>query len=1147
MANFTFLQEEWPQIFRDCAAAESYVFSDPRGACFYSRRAAEVLVNHLYDLEKLPAPYRSDFSAHLNEPAFKRCVGQSIYLKLNLLRKVGNEAVHSNTEVSGRQALMVVRELHHIMVWAAYAYSTQPDAVPMGRPFDPELAKRAAPLSQKEIVRLAQKFEEQDREHARRLEEHAEALAAKDAEIEELRRQVQAAQEAKTASFDHDLDEAATRDAYIDLLLHEAGWPLADARDREFPVEGLPTPSGTGRADYVLWSDEDVPLAVIEAKRTQASPARGQEQARLYADALEKAFGTRPVIFFTNGAEHWIWDDAAGYPPRRIQGFRTRDELELLIQRRGTQRALASAEGESGSIDTAIAGRPYQLSAISAVNTAFQDRQREALLVMATGTGKTRTVIALVKQLMKANWVKRVLFLADRTALVTQAVNAFKEHLPEATTVNLITDPDSDGRIYASTYPTMLNRLQDRDAASGIRTFGPGFFDLVVIDEAHRSVYAKYGFLFEYFDSLLVGLTATPKDEVDYNTYRLFNLEDRMPTDAYPLDEAISDGWLVPYIGYSVGTKFTRQGIRYDDLSDEEKKQWDLLDWGEDGAPDSVTSDELNRWLFNADTIDKMLARLMTDGRKVAGGDLLGKTIIFAKNQHHAEFIQERFDRNWPEYGGRFARVITHSVTYAQSLIDDFSSPTEFPQIAISVDMLDTGIDVPDIVNLVFLKPVFSKSKFWQMVGRGTRLRPDLYGPGQDKEDFAIFDYCGNLEYFGQESAGRESQVQRSLTARLVEARVGLVAELDRRSAGNTDLSPALRHATVEVLHSFVEGMSLDNVLVRPHRREVERFAQREAWAAPLSEDAAEAVVALADLPSAAVAGDEDAKRFDLALLRGQLARLDDDQKGVDRTRGLVQELAAALLADAIAVPAVGAQADLLDALTDDAWWADVTVEQLEDVRVRMRGLVRFLERRRQAPIHTDFADEQLDSVEVTLPQATPGMDFARFTEKARRFLAGREEHMTIQRLRRNRQLTEEDLRQLQEILVEAGGDDGLLGQAQEEAGDLGTFVRSLVGLDRAAAQEEFAQFLEKGTHTSSQIKFVQMIVADLTRNGNVSPDRFYAAPYTRVAATGPEQLFEAEELESIRARLASIRARAVPGGAADGPDEASEEEASIA
>ncbi len=727
MSNFDFVKAEWPAIHADCVRAESYLSSDPAAACFYARRSIEQLVGHLYDVTGLAAPYQNDLAARINDPAFKAKVGVGIAQKLNLIRRVGNTAAHEGKPIQPQTALQVLRELFHVMVFAAFRYSTDPQAVPTGMQFDPALAAKLAPLSRRELARLAAKFKAQDEAHAKALAERDELSAAKDAEIAVLKALIAAAQVAKTKTDDHDYSEAETRRLFIDVLLAEAGWPLDQRRDREYPVTGMPNNDGKGFIDYVLWGADGLPLAVVEAKRTTKSAQVGQQQAKLYADCLEAEFGRRPVVFYTNGYEHWIWDDAAGYPPREIQGFFTRDELELLIQRRQTRLPLTGAV-----IDGAIVARYYQMRAIKAVDAAFDKFEREALLVMATGSGKTRTVIALVDQLMKANWVKRVLFLADRTALVNQAVGAFKTHLPGVTTINLVTEKATDGRVYVSTYPTMMNFIDDLD--SGQRRFGPGYFDLIVIDEAHRSVYQRYRAIFDWFDSCLVGLTATPKDDVDHNTYRLFNLEDGVPTDVYGLDEAVGDGFLVPPFGVSVGTKFLRHGITYDDLSEEEKDEWDALDWGEDGPPDAIDSEEINRFLFNEDTVDKVLATLMSEGHKVAGGDRLGKTIVFAKNQAHAEFIEKRFNVQYPEFGGEFARVITHNVTYAQSLIDSFSQPDKAPHIAISVDMLDTGIDVPDVVNLVFFKMVRSKSKFWQMIGRGTRLRPDLFGPGCGQE-----------------------------------------------------------------------------------------------------------------------------------------------------------------------------------------------------------------------------------------------------------------------------------------------------------------------------------------------------------------------------------------------------------------------------
>ena len=673
MSNFAFLQTVgWPEMHADCARAESYATSDPRSACFYSRRTVELLIDYLYDVLAVPIPYKNDLAAKINDPAFKSKVGVGIATKLNLIRKLGNTAVHDAQPIPPRVALDALRELHHVMLWAAFRYSTQPQAVPMKAAFEPKLAAKAAPLTRQEVAQLAAKFAAQDEAHAKVLAEKDELAAQKDAEIAALREAVKQAQAANQQTDDRDYNEAETRDRFIDVMLAEAGWPLTDPKDREYPVTGMPNGDGKGFVDYVLWGADGLPLAIVEAKRTTKSPQVGQQQAKLYADCLENMTGRRPVIFYTNGFEHWIWDDTGGYPPREIQGFYNRDELELSIQRRDTRKPLPDMP-----IDSGIVERHYQHRAIRAIDDAFTAKEREALLVMATGSGKTRTVIALVKQLMEANWVKRVLFLADRTALVTQAANAFKAHLPDATTVNLVTEKITDGRVYVCTYPTMMNLINDTD--SGIRKFGPGYFDLVVIDEAHRSVYQKYRAIFDWYDALLVGLTATPKDEVDHNTYRLFHLEDGVPTDAYSLDDAVKEGFLVPAVGISVGTKFLRQGIHYADLSEEEKDDWDALDWGDEDPPDEVSSEEINRFLFNEDTVDKVLAELMSKGHRVAEGDRLGKTIIFAKNQAHAEFIARRFDIQYPQYAGTFARVITHSTAYAQSLIDDFSVTDKAP------------------------------------------------------------------------------------------------------------------------------------------------------------------------------------------------------------------------------------------------------------------------------------------------------------------------------------------------------------------------------------------------------------------------------------------------------------------------------------
>ncbi len=639
------------------------------------------------------------------------------------------------------------------------------------------------------------------------------------------------------------------------MLLREAGWALADERDIEFPVHGMPNDKsddgkGAGFVDYVLWGKDGKPLGIVEAKRTRKDARIGQQQAKLYADCLEKEFGQRPVIFYSNGYDHWIWDDVS-YPPRQVAGFRTHDELELIVQRRTSRKPFATVP-----TNRAIAGgggRTYQERAIRAVCDRFEDvahggeNQRKALLVMATGSGKTRVAIALSDVLMNANYAKRVLFLADRVPLVKQATGNFRKYLPGCATVNMVLNPGADGRVFVSTYPTMMN-LIEKARQAGDQRFGPGFFDLVIIDEAHRSVYRKYKAIFDWFDAPLLGLTATPRGEVDRNTYDLFELEwdpltkMGVPTDAYELKQAVTDGWLVPPRAIDVPLRFPRDGIRYDDLSEEEKEAWDAADWGEDGPPDGVDASAVNDWLFNKNTIDQMLKQLMEDGLKVDGGDRLGKTIIFAKNHKHAEFIVERFNANYPALKGRFCRLIDNQVPYAHNLIDEFEEPGKDPQIAVSVDMLDTGIDIPDVLNLVFFKIVRSKSKFWQMIGRGTRLRPEIFvdaeGNATDKEFFYVFDYLGNLDYFNAQIDGAEASVAKPLGERLFAARVDLLGliqpdgkgDLQSPTSGFRGQEESLYESVRGQLIREVQGMSLDNFVVRPKRRHVEKFQQKPAW-----------------------------------------------------------------------------------------------------------------------------------------------------------------------------------------------------------------------------------------------------------------------------------------------------------------------------
>jgi type I restriction enzyme, R subunit len=1129
-SNFAFLRTAWPDLALEAQKAERNAAADPRASCFYARRTLELAVHWLYDADRsLRRPYKDDLSAMVFEPSFQAAVEQRVRVKMDFIRRQGNAAVHDRRPIKPEAALGVVRELFHVMFWIARTYARDPDDAPHASlAFDAAATPR--PLTAEQRQASIEGLRRKQAENAKRDEELAQARAdnaALQAELDRLRAQiVQSKAEAAARPDDHDYDEKETRDRYIDLLLHEAGWALDQPQDREFEVHGMPNEQGKGFVDYVLWGDDGMPLAVVEAKRTRRDATVGRQQAKLYADCLEQRYGRRPAVFYSNGYETWLWDDAR-YAPRRVQGFYTRDELEMLIGRRTSARRLAGVE-----IDGSIVERHYQQRAIRRITEAFEEKhQRKALVVMATGAGKTRTLIALAKLLMEAGWVKRVLFLADRVALVNQATAAFKTHLPDVTTVNLVTEKAVEGRVYVSTYPTMMALIGGGETNEE-RRFGPGYFDLVVIDEAHRSVYQKYRAIFAYFDSLLVGLTATPKDEVDHNTYGLFDLEPGVPTDAYGLDEAVDEGFLVPPRAIRVPLKFPMVGVRYDDLTDEEKERWEEHDWGdEEDPPDAVAAEAVNRWLFNADTVDKVLQTLMERGHRVVGGDRLGKTIVFAKNNDHAEFIAQRFDINYPEYAGHFARVITFKTEYAQSLIDDFSVKDKAPHIAISVDMLDTGIDVPEVVNLVFFKPVRSKTKFWQMVGRGTRLCRDLFGPGEDKEDFFIFDVCENVAFFNQEIPEKSGGGGPSLRARLFGERLELVLALENAEGGGdgTVSEGGLRVDLVDTLRELIAGMNVDNFLVRPQRRLVEQYREPAGWKGLDLDRATELAAGLADLPSAVRDDDEEAKRFDLIVLRLQLCRL-RGEPGQERLRRQVQEIAGGLL-EQLAIPAIREQQELLIDLAGEEWWVDLTLPMLEVARRRVRGLVRLLEKRKRVVVYTDFVDDLGEVEEVALHRGgAAGTDFERFRQKARAYLRAHADHVALQKLRRNLPLTQTDLDELDRMLAQAGlGEPPDLVRARTEGDGLGAFIRSLVGLDRDAATDALSGFVNGRTLTADQHDFVALVVEHLTANGAMDVGLLYEPPFTSVAAGGPESLFPDADVDALIAAIRAVGANAHP------------------
>lgn len=1152
MSNFQFLAPEFKALLEPATSAEQLVYSDPRACCMRTRHALEQVVHWLYEHDRdLRMPYDTGLNVLLTQTEFVRLLPPPIHQKARLIQKFGNQAVHGKQPVGYSDAMKLVRELFHVLFWLARTYTRASAPKSIAAEFDEQRVPRlvsiadAAAFTREELKKQEAQFQQQIAsqhatleareaaiaEQAASLSEREALLAQVNAELAAIRAALAQAKAANIALPDsHDYDEADTRRLFIDVLLREAGWELGKNASAEVPVSGMPSTSGAGFVDYVLWGANGKPLAVVEAKRSLQDPDIGQQQAKLYADCLEAEKGQRPLIFFSNGNHSWLWDDRRA-PPREVQGFYNREELELAIQRRHLHTDVRTLP-----INTAIVERAYQHRAIRAMAEALANGRRAGLLTMATGTGKTRMSIALVELLMRANWVKRVLFLADRIALVQQAANAFKEFLPDSSPVNLVSEKNSQGRVYLCTYPTMMGLIEQMEGDR--RQYGVGHFDLIVIDEAHRSVYQKYGAIFRYFDSYLVGLTATPRDEVDRDTYHLFGLETGVPTDAYGLDEAVADGYLVPPKAYSVPIKFVREGIRYDQLSAEEKQHWESLDWGDryadDDAPTEVLASEVNKQLFNDQTVDLMLKHLMQHGLKVDGGDKLGKTIIFAVNQKHAEFIARRFNHHYPQYNGEFARVITHGVRYAQSLIDDFGSKlNKLPQIAISVDMLDTGIDVPQVLNLVFFKAVRSKVKFLQMIGRGTRLCPNLFAPDMHKSEFYIFDFCANFEYFNEHPKGAMGGLAEPLGKRLFKARLDLLSLLtskDNRTLGNLTESTGKYDAFVELrgglsneLHEEVAAMNPNNFIVRTELEHVTRFADREVWNALDDAALGDLRTHVAGLPSEREAEQISAKLFDLVCLNLQLALVRSTSDFMTY-RDKVVELASQLEAME-SIPAVRAELALLQDVQTEEYWQDISLPMIEQVRRKLRGLIKFIERRPSNPVYSMLTDQIGEATVVDLKNFSTGINLAQYKKKVEAYIRANESHVAIAKLKHNRPLTPTDLNELEHFVYDS---EPVQSRSRFEEcygrdKPLTLLIRSLVGLDRNAAKEAFGQFLDDNRYSSQQIRFVEMIIERLTRHGVMEAGQLYEPPFTALHHEGLDGTFGDADADAIVATITAI------------------------
>ena len=1051
MTNFDFLKNDkkFDSFAETAMTAEKLLNIDIDSCVLNCRRAMEFAVKWMYSVDKeLKPPYEQTLVCLINDENFRDIVGEDTYRRMDFIRKVGNNAAHSGKKVTKEQAELCLENLYYFMDQVAYFYADSYTEQQFDKNLPIQTPEKAfSPANDTDID-----------------------LQALIEENKALKKQLTAHRQEKQQTYTSkplEHSEADTRKIYIDFMLQDTGWTEGKDWQNEVKLDGMPNKSGIGYADYVLYGDDGKALAVLEAKKTCTDVAKGRQQAKLYADILEKKYGRRPIIFLSNGFDTRIQDNL--YPERKVASVYSKRDLEKLFNLQSMRKSL-----DNINVNQKIAGRYYQVGAIRAVCDDFgRKNRRKALLVMATGSGKTRTIIALCDVLLRHGWIKNILFLADRNALVTQAKRNFVNLLPDLSVTNLCEEKDNyNAHCVFSTYQTMMNVIDTAKDNDG-KLFTVGHFDLVVCDEAHRSIYNKYRDIFNYFDAPLVGLTATPKSDIDKNTYEVFELQDGTPTYGYELAQAVKDGYLVDFISAETKLNFIENGIVYDELSDEEKKIYEDTFRDEDGnIPKSIVPSALNEWIFNEDTILHVLHTLMEKGLKIDYGEKLGKTIIFARNHNHAEKILEIFNKEYP-YLPDFAKVIDNYTTYSQSAVDEFSDPKKMPQIAISVDMLDTGIDIPEILNLVFFKRVMSKAKFWQMIGRGTRLCPHLLD-GEDKKQFYIFDFCGNFEFFRMNKDKTSANII-ALQGAIFHLKSQIVFKL-QNSAYQTEELISFRQKLIDDMVKKVQELNKENFAVRQHLRYVEKYSDPQNYQSLTYEDT---LLIGQELAPLILPDNDDVKavRFDALMYGVELAYLTGKKYGKYRSDFFKKVNAVASVSN---IPEIKAQNELITKILHNGYFDNASISDFEYIRENLRNLIKYI------PVShmiydTNFSDDIL-SIEWN-PAELENDDLKNYKAKMEFYIRQHQDNAVIGKLKSNLPLNSDDIKSLEEILwSEVGSKENY--EAEYGKKPLGELVREIVGMDMNAAKEAFSKYLNNANLDSRQIYFINQIVEYIVQNG---------------------------------------------------------------
>ena len=1030
ITNFDYLKNDpkFSSFASVAISAEKIILMDPEASILNSRRAMEFAIKWMYSVDsELEMPYQDNLQSLMNAEEYRQIVGPDLWKRMDYIRRSGNNAAHSNKKLGRDEAMLCLENLFIYLDYIAYCYSHQYEEHSFDKTLITSRIKKAK--ESKETANAIKAELTKAQELSAKQELDLQKLIAENASLKEELSARRQEQQQTYVPKPIDLSEYKTRKLYIDSMLIDAGWTEGKDWINEVELSGMPNKSEVGFADYVLYDDMHRPLAVIEAKRTCVDVSKGRQQAKLYADLLEEKYKRRPVIFLTNGFETHIIDGK--YPERKCAVIYSKRDLEKWFNLLAMRTSLKHV-----TVDKNIAGRYYQEAAVKSVcNSLDEKNRRKALLVMATGSGKTRTVIALCKCLLKAGWVKNILFLADRNSLVTQAKRSFANMLPDLSCTNLVEEKDNyNAHCVFSTYQTMMNCIDTVNDGEG-KLFTCGHFDLVICDEAHRSIYNKYR--------------------------------------GYDLAQAVKDGYLVDYVSVESKLKFIEQGIIYDELSEEDKEAYEETFEDEHGdLPKTINSSALNTWVFNEDTIRQVLNILMTNGIKIDYGQKIGKTIIFAKNHDHAEKILEIFNKEYSNLTN-YAKVIDNYMTYAQSAIDEFSDQKKMPQIAISVDMLDTGIDVPEVLNLVFFKKVMSKAKFWQMIGRGTRLCPGLLD-GEDKQKFYIFDFCGNFEFFRM-NKGKATANMIALQGAIFNLKFEISYKLQDIEY-QFDKLIEYRKNLVRQMSEKVRELQRDNFAVRQHLKYVDLYSEESNYNALTYEDTL--IVRTEIAPLIAPDGDEvNAVRFDALMYGIELAYLIGKKYTRARTdlRKKVEGIA-----NVANIPEIQAQSELINKILNTDYIDNAGINEFEEIREKLRDLMKYIPKGTIKYV-TNFDDELL-SMEWNEAELEND-ELKNYKAKAEYYIRQHQDNIAIAKLKTNQPLTSGDIASLEEILWR---EVGTKQDYEHEFGSkpLGEFVREIVGLDMNAAKEAFSEYLTGANLDSRQIYFVNQIVEYIVHNG---------------------------------------------------------------